>query len=104
MTLSNPADVHAAVEQAFNAGDLDALVRVYEKDARMVTPDGSVVEGIDAIREQWRSILALNGPTTLKTRFAVQMDDVALIRTDWSMESADAHLASSSAEGRSATA
>jgi uncharacterized protein (TIGR02246 family) len=98
MTLSNPTDVHAAVEKAFNAKDVDALVRLYEKDARMVTPDGSVVEGIDAIREQWQGFLAMNGQMTLKTRFAVEMDDIALIRTDWSFASADAQLTSSSAE------
>jgi len=98
MTLSNPADVHPAVEQAFNAGDLDGLVGLYEKDARMVTPDGSVVEGVDAIREQWQGFLAMNGRMALKTRFAVEMGDIALIRTDWSFASKDAQLASSSAE------
>jgi uncharacterized protein (TIGR02246 family) len=92
MTVSKPADIHSAVEQAFNAGDLDRLIRLYEKDARMVTPDGSVVEGVDAIREQWQGFLAMNGQMTLKTRFAVEMDDVALIRTDWSFASADAQL------------
>jgi uncharacterized protein (TIGR02246 family) len=98
MTVSKPADIHSAVEQAFNAGDLDRLIRLYEKDARMVTPDGSVVEGVDAIREQWQGFLAMNGQMTLKTRFAVEMDDIALIRTDWSFSSADAQLVSSSAE------
>jgi ketosteroid isomerase-like protein len=56
------------------------------------------VAGIDAIREQWRGFLAMNGRMTLKTRFAVEMDDIALIRTDWSFASDDAQLASSSAE------
>jgi uncharacterized protein (TIGR02246 family) len=98
MTLLNPTDVHAAVEQAFNARDVDALVRLYEKDARMVTPDGSVVEGIDAIREQWQGFLAMNGRMTLKTRFAVEMGDIALLRTDWTFASDDTQLASSSAE------
>ena len=98
MTVSKPADIHSAVEQAFNTGDLDRLIGLYEKDARMVTPDSSVVEGVDAIREQWQGFLAMNGQMTLKTRFVVEMDDVALIRTDWSFASADAQLASSSAE------
>ena len=98
MTVSNPADIHPAVERAFNAGDLDGLVGLYEKDARMVTPDGSVVKGVDAIREQWQGFLAMNGRMTLKTRFAVELDHIALIRTDWSFTSDDAQLASSSAE------
>jgi uncharacterized protein (TIGR02246 family) len=98
MTLSNPADIHSAVEKAFNAGDLDGLVSLYEKDARMVTPDGSVVEGPDAIRDVWQGLLAMNGQMTLKTRFAVEIDDIALLRNDWSFASDDTQLASSAAE------
>jgi hypothetical protein len=55
----------------------------------MVTPDGSVAEGIDAIREQWQGLLAMNGRMTLKTRFAFEMDDIALLRNDWSFASDD---------------
>jgi ketosteroid isomerase-like protein len=98
MTLSNPTDIHSAVEEAFNARDLDGLIRLYEKDARMATPDGSVVEGIDAIREVWQGLLAMNGRMTLRTRFAVEMGDIALLRNDWSFASDDAQLASSAAE------
>jgi uncharacterized protein (TIGR02246 family) len=98
VAVSKPTDIHAAVEQAFNAGDLDGLVGLYEKDARMVTPGGSVAEGVDAIREQWTGFLAMNGRMTLRTRFAVEMDDIALLRNDWSFASNDAQLASSAAE------
>jgi hypothetical protein len=35
-----PADIHGEVERAFNAGDADGLVALYESDARMVNPDG----------------------------------------------------------------
>jgi uncharacterized protein (TIGR02246 family) len=98
MKISQPADIHRAVEEAFNAQDLEGLVSLYEKDARMATPDGSVAEGIDAIREQWQGFLAMNGRMTLKTRFVVEMGDVALLRNDWSFASDDAELASSASE------
>jgi len=98
MKISQPADIHHAVEEAFNARDLEGLVSLYEKDARMATPDGSVAEGVDAIREQWQGFLAMNGRMTLKTRFAVEMGDVALLRNDWSFASDDAELASSASE------
>jgi ketosteroid isomerase-like protein len=64
----------------------------------MVTPDGSVAEGIDAIREQWQGLLAMNGRMTLKTRFAFEMDDIALLRNDWSFASDDVQLASNATE------
>jgi uncharacterized protein (TIGR02246 family) len=98
MKVLQPTDIHAAVEEAFNAGDLDGLVELYEKDARMVKPDGSVAEGIDAIREQWQGFLVMGGRMTLKTRFVAQADDIALLRNDWSFNSSDAQLASSASE------
>jgi ketosteroid isomerase-like protein len=45
-----PEAVHAAVETAFNAGDVDALMGLYEPDARMVRDDASVAVGLDEIR------------------------------------------------------
>ena len=56
MTVSEPQAIHRAVEQLFNAKDLEGLIELYEKDARMVTPDGSVAEGVDAIREQFTAL------------------------------------------------
>jgi uncharacterized protein (TIGR02246 family) len=98
MNQSKATDLHSAVEAAFNAKDLEGLVGLYEKDARMVTPDGSVVQGIDGIREQWQGFLAMDGQMTLTTRFAIEMDDLALLRNDWTFTSDDAELASSAAE------
>jgi hypothetical protein len=54
-------DIHRLVEKAFNAGDTDALVALYEEDAAMATPDGTFVSGRDAIREQWSGFVALGG-------------------------------------------
>jgi uncharacterized protein (TIGR02246 family) len=98
MKISQPTDIHGAVEEAFNAGDLEGLARLYEKDARMVKPDGTVAEGTDAIREQWQGFLAMNGRMTLKTRFVAQADDIALLRNDWSFTAPDVELSSSASE------
>jgi ketosteroid isomerase-like protein len=43
-----PQDLHRAVEAAFNDGDVDALVALYEPDARMLRDDGTAAEGIEA--------------------------------------------------------
>jgi uncharacterized protein (TIGR02246 family) len=78
-----PADLHRLVQDAFNAGDADALVALYEPDAVMATPDGATVRGHDAIRGQWEGFIALGGTITLVTRHAVELDDIALLRNDW---------------------
>ena len=64
-------DIHRLVENAFNAGDTDALVALYEEDAAMATPDGTFVKGRDAIREQRSGFVALGGNIQMATRHAV---------------------------------
>jgi uncharacterized protein (TIGR02246 family) len=78
-----PEDLHRQVQDAFNAGDADALVALYDDDAVMATPDGTFVTGREAIREQWAGFIALGGRITMVTRHAVEMDDIALLRNDW---------------------
>ena len=57
----DPVGVHAAVESAFNDGDVDALMDLYEPDARMVRDDGTVAVGLDEIRTVWSDLVALGG-------------------------------------------
>jgi uncharacterized protein (TIGR02246 family) len=78
-----PGDLHRLVQDAFNAGDVDALVALYEDDAVMATPDGEFVSGRDAIRQQWAGFVALGGTITLETRHAAEVGDIALLRNDW---------------------
>jgi uncharacterized protein (TIGR02246 family) len=78
-----PADLHRRVQAAFNAGDADALVALYEPDAVMATPDGDVVTGLDAIRQQWEGFIALGGTITMLTRHAIEVDGIALLSNDW---------------------
>jgi uncharacterized protein (TIGR02246 family) len=98
MAVTEPADIHRAVADAFNAGDVDGLVQLYEPDARMVGPDGSVAVGHDAIREVWEGFVAMNGQISLTTRYAVEMGDVALLRNDWTFSADGADMASQTAE------
>ena len=78
-----PQDLHRQVEDAFNAGDVDALVALYEPDARMLRDDGTAAEGLDAIREIWAGFVALGGRIAMTTRFAVEAGDVALLSNAW---------------------
>jgi uncharacterized protein (TIGR02246 family) len=94
----NPGDIHRLVEGAFNAGDTDALVALYEEDAAMATPDGTFVNGRDAIREQWSSFVALAGNIQMTTRYAVVVGDTALLSNDWHFAGAGMELSSRTAE------
>ena len=53
-----PGDVHRLFVAAFNAGDLDALMRCFEPEACFVSKSGRVAAGADAVREAYRRTLA----------------------------------------------
>ena len=91
-------DIHRLVEGAFNAGDTGALVALYEDDAAMATPDGTFVNGRDAIREQWSGFVALGGSIQMTTRYAVVVGETALLSNDWHFTGAGMELSSRTAE------
>jgi uncharacterized protein (TIGR02246 family) len=92
------ADIHRSVEDAFNAGDAEALVALYEEDAAMATPDGTFVRGHNAIREQWSGFIALGGTIHMVTRHAAVVNDTALLSNDWRFVGAGMELKSRTSE------
>jgi uncharacterized protein (TIGR02246 family) len=96
--MTEAGDIHRSVEAAFNAGDTEALVDLYEEDAAMATPDGTFVDGRDAIREQWSGFVALGGNIQMTTRYAVVVGDTALLSNDWRFTGAGLELSSRTAE------
>jgi uncharacterized protein (TIGR02246 family) len=88
------AELHQKVETAFNAGDVEGLVSLYEPDARMLGDDGSVAVGLDAIRAVWSGFLDLGGRIAMSTRYAVEAQDVALLSNQWTFTMEGASVAS----------
>ena len=80
----NAADLHRQWEKAVNDADLDAFVRLYDPDARVLLPDGTTVDGQQAIRETYSALFAEGTPSvTLRTRFASEVGDLALLSCSW---------------------
>ena len=51
MPAKQPEDMPAAFEGAFNTGDIEQVLALYEPDAVLVPQPGQVVHGTAAIRE-----------------------------------------------------
>jgi ketosteroid isomerase-like protein len=45
MPARTPEQIHRLFEEAFNAGDLDGLMELYEPDAALIAQPGSVAHG-----------------------------------------------------------
>ena len=92
-------DIHRTVEEGVNSRDLDRLMALYAEDARMVTMDGSIAEGPDAIREQWAWLLAQEGgQMSVQTRYAIELGDLAILSNSWTFRAGDEEMSGTTAE------
>jgi uncharacterized protein (TIGR02246 family) len=85
MPATEPEQIHGLFEAAFNAGDIDALMALYEPDAALVPQPGVTVAGSDAIREALRWFLDRGGQITLDTKLVLRVGDLAYLANRWSL-------------------
>jgi uncharacterized protein (TIGR02246 family) len=85
LAATEPEHIHGLFEQAFNAGDVEALLALYEPDAALVPQPGTVVEGTAAIRDSLRWFLDRGGKITLDTKLVLCVGDLAFLANRWSL-------------------
>src|SRR6476661_333962 len=83
MNNGGPAHIHSLFLDAFNAGDIESLIALYEPNAVLVV-NGQPVAGQQSIRNAYESLLARRPRMSLKTRSVVVFDDnLAVLYGDW---------------------
>jgi uncharacterized protein (TIGR02246 family) len=85
MPATTPEQIHRLFEEAFNAGDLDGLMELYEPDAALIAQPGSVAHGGEQARAALQGFLALKGHITLDTKLVVTVGDLAYLANTWSL-------------------
>lgn len=94
MTISDPTavatrpfDLNERWRDAFNAGDLDLLMTMYEPDAVLVPgPDAGPVRGHDAIRASLSWFLGLGGTLRFTPRHWLEHEDLVLSSIAFTMD------------------
>ena len=82
MPAYTPSEIHTLFFDAFNRGDVEALVALYEPAAALVTRDGTVV-GHDAIRDAYKTMIAGKARMELTTRAVIQSGELAVLHASW---------------------
>lgn len=101
MNKKDPAHIHSLFLDAFNAGDIDSLVALYESNAVLVVA-GQPVVGQNLIRAAYDRLLARRPRMTLTTRSVLLFDDsLALLHGDWVLERAPADATGQTTRGLS---
>ena len=86
MAAHTPEAVHAEWMKAFNAGNLAAMVALYEPDAAVVSePGGDVVSGLPALKENLEGYLSLAGQIDLRLQRCIQSGNLAILYSGWTM-------------------
>ena len=83
MPARNPEELDRLFSEALNAGNLEALVALYEPQATLTPEPGHVVTGAQAIREALRAFVALKPTLTLDVKTLAQTGDLALTSAKW---------------------
>jgi ketosteroid isomerase-like protein len=82
----NPVDLDRMFEDALNAGDIDALVGLYEPGAALMPSPGHVVVGAAAIREALAGFIAAKPTIITSGKLVAQAGDIALLSNRWTLK------------------
>ena len=86
MTARTPEDCDRLFAEHVNAGDLDALLALYESGCSLVRAGGSVATGHAAIREVMERLVAMRPTMRTKVTKVVQTGEaLAIVYNDWSL-------------------
>ena len=85
MPARNPEDVDREFEKALNAGNLDALMQLYEPQASLRPSPGQSVQGTEAIRSALAGFLAMKPTISLTPKTLGSSGDVALVTATWKL-------------------
>lgn len=81
--VKQACDFNAKFGEAFNSGDLEKLMKLYEPGATLVGTNGQPATGTAAIREALAGFLTVKGTMTIEQKHCVPADDLAFLRVKW---------------------
>jgi len=86
MPAYSPEEIHKLFQHAFNLGDVEALIALYETNAILVV-DGQEVTGRESIRRALEKLVPGRGRMTLETRaVVVSQQGLAVLHGSWVIE------------------
>ncbi|HTX75768.1 MAG TPA: SgcJ/EcaC family oxidoreductase [Terracidiphilus sp.] len=88
MVARDPEHAVELLDQAFNAGDVEAVLNLYEDSAVVVTEPGKMARGKEELKRFFQRVAgAGSSARQLKTR-VIEADGVALFLSRWQFNSA----------------
>jgi len=86
MPARNPEELDVLFASAINAGDLEAVIKLYEPGACLMPEPGEVASGTTSIREALAGFLAMKPRIRLDVRKLAEAGGIALTTAKWVLE------------------
>ena len=84
MPTGTPEQVLKSIVDGINAGNLDALMTLYEPEAAFAAQPGSLKHGLSSVRDSLAGFVAMKGTLDLKVTRVLEASDLALVTGVWS--------------------
>lgn len=85
-----PENMNATFASAYNSGDVDNLLALYEPEAILITSNGSSEQGVSNLRQTLSSLLNLRGTMVSNNIFCIRFENIALLRAHFTLNGLDA--------------
>jgi len=100
MVVQKPERMSGAFAEAFNAGNVDELLSLYEANATYIHGTRIVTDPA-VLREIFKQLTASRPTMRLENEYCVVFEDTALVRAHWRLEWRDAAQQLQAKEGHS---
>ena len=78
-------DAHKTLADAFNTGDVNTVLNMYDFNGIIVPEPDKPVSGKEKFSDAIKSILAIKGKMEIKTVYCLQTGDLAVGRSEWNI-------------------
>lgn len=78
-------DAHATLAAAFNTGDVNTVMNMYDVTGIIVPEPKKPVSGKEKFEEAIKAILSIKGTMEIKTVYCLQTGNIAVGRSEWSI-------------------
>lgn len=79
-------DAHSVLAAAYNTGDLETVLSIYDVNGIIVADPNNPVSGKEKFEAAVKGILSIKGTMEIKTVYCLQSGDVAVGRSEWSIK------------------
>lgn len=78
-------EAHATLAAAFNTGDVNTVMKMYDVNGIIVPEPGKPVSGKEQFEEAIKAILSIKGKMEIKTVYCLQAGNLAVGRSEWNI-------------------